>query len=150
MALRLLAVVENRAIEVMACRLRLLGGLSRRMRVCVFGSSSSVTPQAYIDAARDLGILLADGGHVCINGGGSGGVMGALNEVCTARGGRVIGCIHTMWVIEGLQFELSELRVAEGPDLHLRKKMLYEEAECFITLPGGKDLRRFPTWSNGP
>lgn len=49
----------------------------------------------------------------------------------------MIGCIHTMWVIEGLQFELSELRVAEGPDLHLRKKMLYEEAECFITLPGG-------------
>ena len=54
--------------------------------MCVFGSSSSVTPQAYIDAARDLGILLADGGHVCINGGGSGGVMGALNEVCVLFG----------------------------------------------------------------
>jgi hypothetical protein len=48
----------------------------------------------------------------------------------------VIGCIHTMWVIEGLQFELSELRVAEGPDLHLRKKVSQLSAAIAVVIRG--------------
>jgi hypothetical protein len=40
------------------------------MNICVYGSSSTHTPAKYLDEARKLGQLLADGGHLCINGAG--------------------------------------------------------------------------------
>ena len=50
------------------------------LNVCVYGSSSSRTPERYLAAARDLGGLLARRGDLCINGAGANGVMGALNS----------------------------------------------------------------------
>ena len=43
------------------------------MRVCIYGSASKTTPQRYMDEARKLGELVAQGGHVNVNGGGKTG-----------------------------------------------------------------------------
>ncbi len=59
------------------------------MRVCVFASSSSLTPEPYLKVARELGAAIAKGGHLCINGGGKNGCMGALNEAARANNGKV-------------------------------------------------------------
>ena len=111
------------------------------LRVCVFGSSSARTRPDYLAEARGLGALLAARGHVCLNGAGRFGGMGALNEGCLAGGGRVEGVIHRMWLPSGgkdeLQHGLTELKVASGPTLAERKKLLCEDADCFIILPGG-------------
>lgn len=47
---------------------------------------------------RELGEALAKGGHLCINGGGKNGCMGALNEACRSNGGKIKTVIHHMCV----------------------------------------------------
>jgi hypothetical protein len=64
------------------------------MRVCVWGSSSSRTPAAHLGESRELGRLLAEGGHLNINGGGSTGCMGALNQGGIAAGGHIRGVVR--------------------------------------------------------
>ena len=58
------------------------------LRVCVFGSSSSRTREAYTDAAAALGRLIAAKGYVCLTGGGRFGCMGAVNNGVREGGGR--------------------------------------------------------------
>jgi hypothetical protein len=74
------------------------GTNSMPLSVCVYGSSSRSTPEAYKAAARTLGAALAERDHLCINGAGAEGAMGALNEACKAAGGRVRGVCHKMFV----------------------------------------------------
>lgn len=39
------------------------------MKICVFGSSSKFSPQPYLDESFELGKLIAEAGHICVNGG---------------------------------------------------------------------------------
>jgi uncharacterized protein (TIGR00725 family) len=61
-----------------------------RRYVAVCGASEA-TP-AQLDAAREVGRLLARSGAVIING-GYGGVMGAASEGAAAEGGTVVGIL---------------------------------------------------------
>ena len=121
------------------CQLGAYFGVAMSLSVCVYGSSSRSTPEAYKAAARTLGAALAERGHLCINGAGAEGVMGALNEACKAAGGRVRGVCHKMFVdgpITAL-FDGLELIQTEGDGLTERKRGLIDGADCFIALPGG-------------
>ncbi len=64
--------------------------------------------------------------------------MGALNKGCIKAGGKVIGVIHKMWVVDNdeLQHGLTELKIVEGQTLAERKRYLNNEAQAFIALPG--------------
>eukprot|EP00283_Hemiselmis_rufescens_P022775 CAMPEP_0173438100 /NCGR_PEP_ID=MMETSP1357-20121228/19406_1 /TAXON_ID=77926 /ORGANISM="Hemiselmis rufescens, Strain PCC563" /LENGTH=188 /DNA_ID=CAMNT_0014403353 /DNA_START=19 /DNA_END=582 /DNA_ORIENTATION=+ len=108
------------------------------MRVCVYGSSSPNTPQAYMDQAYKLGQLLAQRGHVCVNGGGKTGCMGGCNEGCRAANGKIIGVIHETFLVDNEEFEgADEMLVATGHGLAERKRLLLEGCDCVIALPGG-------------
>eukprot|EP00389_Voromonas_pontica_P015817 GDKH01024714.1.p1 GENE.GDKH01024714.1~~GDKH01024714.1.p1 ORF type:complete len:248 (+),score=37.41 GDKH01024714.1:115-858(+) len=109
----------------------------RKLNVCVFGSSSATTPQPFLDVSHELGVLLAKAGHLNINGGGGVGCMGALNKGCKLHHGRVRGVIHEEFVVDGKEFVIENMIVATGNNLSARKRMLVEEADCIITLPGG-------------
>lgn len=116
----------------------------RRARVCVFASSSQQTPPAFLAAADRLGTLLAQGGHVCVNGGGRLGGMGALNAAVAAGGGEIVGVIHRRFVVDGAEFAVegrggaaSRMLTFDGPDLAERKRGLREACDAIITLPGG-------------
>jgi hypothetical protein len=56
------------------------------LTVCVYGSSSKRTPQKYLEQAHKLGVLLAEGGHLCINGAGKVRV-----EQCSSLGRPISG-----------------------------------------------------------
>ena len=71
------------------------------MRVCAYASSSSRTPQIFLDAAAELGERVAKNGDVLINGGGRLGSMGAMNTAARAAGGRIVCVIHERWVVDG-------------------------------------------------
>ena len=108
------------------------------MRVCVYASSSPKTSSAFVAQGRRLGRLLAERGHVLINGGGKFGGMGALNEGCRAAGGVIECVIHEMFVVDEGEFEGSdELIVCQGNDLGERKRALVERCDVIIVLPGG-------------
>eukprot|EP00941_MAST-03F_sp_MAST-3F-sp1_P001542 g1542.t1 len=117
------------------------------LRVCVYGSSSPRSSKAFLDASRELGAALAKRGHVCVNGGGLYGCMGALNEGALQSNGEVIGAIHERWFpthskLDGIHAELAKglkknLIVVGGDTLTERKKALSDNADCFIAVPGG-------------
>jgi len=64
-------------------------GTVGKMRIVVYGSASKDTPKEFKDASFELGKLLAQRGHVCVNGGGNTGCMGALSDGCISGGGKV-------------------------------------------------------------
>ena len=61
-----------------------------RRYVAVCGASDATPSQ--MDAAREVGRLLAKGGAVLLNG-GYGGVMGAASEGAASEGGTVVGIL---------------------------------------------------------
>ena len=108
------------------------------MRIVVYGSASPDTPQAFKDASFELGKLLAQRGHVCVNGGGNTGCMGSLSDGCLGNGGQVVGVIHEMFVVDGEEHTgVSEMLVATGDGLADRKRLLMQGCEAIIALPGG-------------
>jgi len=118
---------------------------SPRLRICVYGSSSPNTPSSYTAAARKLGNLLAAKDHICVNGGGKFGCMGAVNDGADEAGGEIVGVIHSMFLVDGVEF-LDEAALANtrhslivcgGADLTERKAKLVAGCDCIIVLPGG-------------
>src|SRR2546428_14159068 len=67
---------------------RISRGVRRYVAVC---GASEATP-TQLDAAREVGRLLAKHGAVVING-GFGGVMGAASEGAASEGGTVVGIL---------------------------------------------------------
>lgn len=108
------------------------------MKICVFGSSSVQTKQVYTDAAFNLGCLIAEGGHVCVNGAGLYGVMGATIRGCRSKGGKVLGIIHEAFCVDSAEDRnVDELIFVGGKGLNERKDRLFDESDCFLVLPGG-------------
>jgi uncharacterized protein (TIGR00730 family) len=105
-------------------------------RVCVYCASSQSCDPAYHDAAARLGRELARNHVTIVYGGGSVGSMGHLANAAMTEGGRVIGVLpRFMYDIEWGHRGLSELIVVE--DMHQRKKLMIDEADAVIALPGG-------------
>ncbi len=111
--------------------------MSRQVRkVCVYCASSRKTGRVYLDAAERLGRLLARRGIAVVCGGGSTGCMGSLADGALAAGGRVIGVLpRFMEELEWAHRGLTELRLVD--DLHARKRIMVEEADALVALPGG-------------
>jgi hypothetical protein len=105
-------------------------------RVCVFCGSSSGTDPAFLNAARELGALLAQRGLGLVYGGGNIGLMGALADATLAAGGEVIGVIPEQLVQRELAHRgCTELRIVGT--MHERKAVMADLADAFIALPGG-------------
>ena len=80
---------------------------SKPLNVTCYGSSSSKTPERYLEEARLLGYIIAKRGHVCINGAGSYGCMAAMNDGVYAGEGHVRGVIHEMFLADNGYFDVD-------------------------------------------
>ena len=124
--------------------------MSRQIRrVCVYCASSRKADGAYLHAADRLGRLLARQGITLVYGGGSVGAMGALADGALAEGGRVIGVLpRFMYELEWGHSRLTELQLVN--DLHERKRLMIEEVDAIVALPGGsgtlEELLEAITW----
>ena len=120
-----------------------------RGNVCVFCASSANIDTQYIEAARELGRLLAVGGWRCVNGGGAVGLMGALTDGALDAGGEVTGVIPKFMVDNGWCYDRLE-DVIVTADMHQRKQMMSEMADAVIAMPGGvgtfEELLETLTW----
>lgn len=106
-------------------------------------------PEKYVTAARELGRLLAEGGHTLINGAGRTGLMGACADACLAAGGKAIGVIPQFMVEQGWQHTgMTQLEIT--PDMHRRKELMADMSDACIALPGGvgtlEELLEIITW----
>jgi len=143
------AVAGNRSIDQQSDRNK---SKSPPLRLCCFGSSSKKTPQSFMSQSYLLGSTLAKRGHICINGAGESGCMGAMNSGVLDNDGVAVGVSHEMFLngreegggggMEGLHEIFknggkNEFVVATGQDLEERKKLLINNADGLIVLPGG-------------
>ncbi len=104
--------------------------------VCVYCASSRSAHAAYREAARRLGVVLAEHNLGIIYGGGAVGSMGALADGALSRGGRVIGILpRFMAELEWGHPGLSELQVVE--DMRSRKHRMLTHSVAVVALPGG-------------
>ena len=104
--------------------------------VCVFCGSRHGTNPAYAEAARDLGIFLAERGVGIVYGGSRIGLMGEVANAALSVGGRVVGVMPRFMVEREILHErLSEAHVVET--MHERKTRMAELADAFVALPGG-------------
>lgn len=118
-------------------------------RVTVYAASSSQVAQEYLDAAAELGSLLASRGIGVVYGAGRLGLMGRLADAALQNGGEVTGVIPQFMVDNGWCREnLTELVVT--PDMHRRKEQMAALADATIALPGGvgtlEELLEIITW----
>ena len=120
-----------------------------RGNVCVFCASSANIDERYLEAARELGSLLAQGGWRCVNGGGAVGLMGALTDGTLDADGLVTGVIPKFMVDNGWCYDRLE-DVIVTADMHQRKQMMSEMADAVIAMPGGvgtfEELLETLTW----
>lgn len=119
-------------------------------RLCVYcGSNPGVLPD-YLEAAQELGALMARRRIELVYGGGNVGLMGHLAQSVLAHGGHVIGVIpRHLASREVAHTGLSDLRVVDS--MHERKALMAELADGFIALPGGigtlEELLEVMTWA---
>ena len=106
------------------------------MQACVFCGSAAGNDPQFEEMAREVGYALADRSIGLVYGGASAGVMGTLADAVLESKGTVLGIIPPEIVkLELAHPGVTEMRVVES--LPARKTMMFEEADFFLTLPGG-------------
>src|ERR1700755_481278 len=110
--------------------------MSKIKTVCVYCGSGPGTNPHFIESAKAFGKTLAESGIRLVYGGGSLGIMGAVASSVLDHGGQVTGIIPDFLKLR----ENSLKRVQEmivTPDMHERKRQMFERSDAFVALPGG-------------
>ena len=105
-------------------------------RICVFcGSNPGANPD-YLQAAKQLGQVLAANCLGLVYGGAGVGIMKEIADAVLQEGGEVIGVMPQFLVDKEVAHNgLTDLRVVNS--MHERKMLMADLADGFIALPGG-------------
>ena len=110
--------------------------MSKIKTVCVYCGSGPGTNPHFIEAAKAFGKVLAESGIRLVYGGGSLGIMGAVASSVLDHGGMVTGIIPDFLKLrENALKRVQEMIVT--PDMHERKRQMFERSDAFVALPGG-------------
>ena len=110
--------------------------MSKIKTICVYCGSGPGSNPRFIEAAIALGKVLAENRIRLVYGGGSIGLMGALATSVLDHGGTVTGIIPDFLTSrENALTRVQELVVT--PDMHERKRLMFERSDAFVALPGG-------------
>jgi hypothetical protein len=104
--------------------------------ICVYCGSGPGTNPRFVEAAKAFGKLLAENDIRLVYGGGSIGLMGAVATSALDHGGSVTGIIPDFLTArENALTRVQEMVVT--PDMHERKRLMFERSDAFVALPGG-------------
>lgn len=117
--------------------------------LCVFCGSQSGSEPIYAAAAAALGQAMAAQGTTLVFGGGRIGLMGAVADAALSGGGKIVGVIPTfLRDLELAHPGATEMVVV--PDMHSRKRAMFERSDAFCILPGGvgtlEEMFEIVTW----
>ena len=117
--------------------------------VCVYCGSGSGSNPRFLEAAIALGKVFAENSIRLVYGGGSVGLMGAVARSVLDHGGSVTGIIPDfLRARENSLTRVQEMVVT--PDMHERKRLMFERSDAFVALPGGvgtlEELVEQMTW----
>jgi hypothetical protein len=104
--------------------------------VCVYCGSGPGTNPRFVETAIALGKTFAENDIRLVYGGGSVGLMGAVATSVLDHGGSVTGIIPDFLTTrENALRRVQEMIVT--PDMHERKRLMFERSDAFVALPGG-------------
>jgi uncharacterized protein (TIGR00730 family) len=113
-----------------------MANMKKIKTVCVYCGSGPGTNPHFVEAAIALGKALAENGIRLVYGGGSIGLMGAIAKSVLDHGGTVTGIIPDFLTTrENALKRVQEMIVT--PDMHERKRLMFERSDAFVALPGG-------------
>jgi uncharacterized protein (TIGR00730 family) len=104
--------------------------------VCVYCGSGSGSNPRFVEAAIGLGKVFAENGIRLVYGGGSIGLMGAVAKSVLDHGGSVTGIIPDFLVKKERMLDRPQELIIT-PDMHERKRLMFERSDAFVALPGG-------------
>lgn len=111
-------------------------GMNKIKTVCVYCGSGPGTNGRFVESAIALGKVFAENGIRLVYGGGSIGLMGAIATSVLDHGGAVTGIIPDFLTSrENALKRVQEMIVT--PDMHERKRLMFERSDAFVALPGG-------------
>jgi uncharacterized protein (TIGR00730 family) len=119
------------------------------MKICIFcGAGESRDQKVYVEAKQVMESFYRDQIEL-VYGGAAIGVMGALANHLMSIGGKAHGVIPRQLMKKEIAHAgLTELHVV--PDMHARKKMMYDISDAFLIFPGGMgtmdELFEILTW----
>lgn len=118
--------------------------------LAVFCGSKSGANPLFLSNTNTLGQMMAARNIKLVYGGGGVGLMGAIADSVMQNGGEVIGIIPELLMAwEQGHKSITELKVV--PDMHVRKRMMYELCDAAVILPGGNgtldELFEMLTWN---
>ncbi len=118
--------------------------------VAVFCGSKTGKNPVFDQHAAELGKYISMLNMKLVYGGGKKGLMGTVADAVLAQGGKVMGVIPKILIEWEHQHEgITELAIV--PDMHTRKRMMYEMCDAAIVLPGGfgtlDELFEMVTWN---
>lgn len=105
-------------------------------KVGVYLSSKDHLPEAYVNAAREVGALIGRTGRTLVYGGARKGLMEVLAQSVKANGGRVYGMVPEIIEQRGLVSDAIDVTF-RCVDLNDRKAMMNRESDILVALPGG-------------
>ena len=113
-----------------------MDGMNQIKTVCVYCGSGPGTNPRFVEAAITLGKVFAENNIRLVYGGGSLGLMGAVAKSTLDHGGAVTGIIpEFLRARENALTRVQEMIVT--PDMHERKRLMFERSDAFVALPGG-------------
>lgn len=146
-----------------------------KLVLCVFCGSSFGNSPEFSTGASKLGSLIAENNYGLVYGGGTTGLMGAIAKTVASNGGYVHGIIPDALVSKerasvddiakineeikkGVDNHKGETPLDDSygkstivPDMHTRKRLMGQEADAFVAMPGGfgtlEELFEITTWS---
>lgn len=117
--------------------------------VCVYCGSGPGSSPRFVEAALALGKIFAENDIRLVYGGGSVGLMGAVAKGTLDHGGQVTGIIPDF--LRSREHMLTRVqKMIVTPDMHERKRLMFEHSDAFVALPGGigtlEELVEQMTW----
>lgn len=118
--------------------------------ICVYCGSSPGFSPSFTEIATAFGRTLAETGIGLVYGGGDVGLMGTVARAVLDSGGHVTGIIpEFLRRRENMLSDAQETVVV--PDMHTRKRLMFDRADAFVALPGGigtlEELVEQMTWA---
>lgn len=118
--------------------------------ICVYCGSGFGDDPVFAESAAELGRAMAKQNISLVYGGGNVGLMGTVAHSVLEHGGYVTGIIpEFLKSREKLLENVQETIVV--PDMHTRKRLMFEKADAFVAMPGGigtlEELVEQMTWS---
>ena len=118
--------------------------------ICVYCGSGFGSDPVFAESAAILGRDLARSGISLVYGGGNVGLMGTVARSVLDHGVIVTGIIPDFLKSrERMLDDVQETIVV--PDMHTRKRLMFDRADAFVALPGGigtlEELVEQMTWA---